>query len=193
MLIEGQGGGSRRRTVEPTQPRQGGTSKRIYRAVALLIAVGVVVQAAALAYLVGGLNRYLTTGRGGSVWETELYSAPDWLDAGVGLPAHLVTVFLVLPILAIVLVVVAFVTRVRGAVTWAAAIFVAVALQVFLDVVGADGPVVGAFKLFDASRKRTLTRTNWGGKNRTHLDIDSGVGIEHTPQGGKSCHVEYAA
>jgi hypothetical protein len=132
--------------VLPSQSRRPGqdrTAQRVYRILAVLIAVGVVVQATALAYFVSGLNRYLTRGHA-VVYQSMLYSATEWLDEGVGVPIHLATVFVVIPALAVLLVLVAFVTRVRGAVTWATIILVTTALQAWLDVVGAERPAGAA-------------------------------------------------
>jgi hypothetical protein len=123
--------------------RQGrGGTRRVYRILAVLIGVGVLVQAAALGSVVSRLHSYLTTGRGGVLWAALVYSVGD--DEGNAFTVDLVTELLVLPALALTLLVVAFLTKVRGATTWAAVVLVAVVARAGLDLVGEAGPAVGA-------------------------------------------------
>ena len=104
-----------------------------YRVIALLIAAGVVLQAAFIAV----------------AWFTVLHDTDsgavfDKNSANWGHIAHTVVGSGIIPLLAIVLLIVSFFARIPGGVKWAAITFGVVALQFGLAAGGYFAPVVGA-------------------------------------------------
>ncbi|GAB1693242.1 hypothetical protein [Krasilnikovia sp. M28-CT-15] len=103
-----------------------------YRVLALLIAVGVVVQAATVAY----------------AWFVVLHDTDsggvfDKNTMNGGHEAHEVIGMMVLPTVAVLLLLVAFFAKVPGGVLWAAITLGVVLLQVVLGTAGAGAPFVG--------------------------------------------------
>ena len=105
-----------------------------YRVLALLIAVGVVVQAAfiALAWF-----QVIKDTEAGGVFDKN--SEGNWAHM-----AHGETGVMVIPVLALALLILSFFARIPGGVKWAAITFGVVALQVLLAFLGFSAPVVGA-------------------------------------------------
>jgi hypothetical protein len=102
------------------------TMKSTYRVLALLIALGVAVQAMSIAlgfFIV--LNDKTTA-------------------ENIGTELHGVVGTMVIPLIALVLLIVSFFAGVAGGVKWAAIVFGLVVLQVLLAFVGAAAPAVGA-------------------------------------------------
>lgn len=108
--------------------------KTAYRSLSMLVALGVVVQAAAIAYAWFAVIKDLD---GGTVLD-ENY------EGNVGHALHGITGMMIIPALGLLLLVVSFFTKVDGAVKWAAAVFGLVVLQVALAFVSFGAPVVGA-------------------------------------------------
>ncbi|GAA1596613.1 hypothetical protein GCM10009789_58240 [Kribbella sancticallisti] len=108
--------------------------KSIYRALAALIAVGVLVQVMAI-----GLG-----------WFTAIKDVDDGLvidknyEGNFGHEVHGIVGMMVIPVLAILLLIVSFFARVAGGVKWAAIVFGVVALQIALAVVSFGVPAIGA-------------------------------------------------
>jgi hypothetical protein len=123
----------------PRRPGNGVGARWTFRVLAAAVALAAAAQAVGLALYIGGLHRFLTTGRGGTLWL-------DILDRAVS-PAELRGFYVVLvtlvalPVLALILWIVAFLTRVPAAPRLAAAILVATVLQPFLF--AADPSVAG--------------------------------------------------
>jgi hypothetical protein len=103
-----------------------------YRVLANLIALGVVIQAAVIAY----------------AW----FDALNVMDDGTvidknydnaGMTSHSVLGTMVIPLIALVLLVLSFFARIPGGVTWAAITFGVMAIQVVLAFVSFSAPIVG--------------------------------------------------
>lgn len=108
--------------------------RSVYRALAGLIALGVLVQAAAIAL----------------AWFTVIQDVDGGLvfdknsDFNVGHMTHTIVGTGVIPLLAILLLIVSFFAKVDGGVKWALSVFGLVALQFGLAVASFSAPVVGA-------------------------------------------------
>jgi hypothetical protein len=105
-----------------------------YRALAGLIALGVVVQAALIAT---AWFQVINDTESGTVFDEN--SEGNWAHAGHGIIG-----MMVLPAIAIVLLIVSFFARVPGGVKWAAITLGVVVLQVVLAFAGFGAPIVGA-------------------------------------------------
>ncbi|NEA34483.1 hypothetical protein [Streptomyces sp. SID13031] len=109
--------------------------KSTYRVLALLIALGVVVQAMSVAL---GWFLVLKDVDGGAVFDKNT-------DFNFGQVTHSIVGIMLIPLLAIVLLIVSFFAGIAGGVKWAAIIFGLVALQIALAFVAWGGiPAVGA-------------------------------------------------
>ncbi|MGA4508156.1 hypothetical protein ACQB6R_03885 [Propionibacteriaceae bacterium G1746] len=103
-----------------------------YKYLAYLVCVLVMVQASSHAFASAGIAKFLENGGTIDVNSTEL---PDFPEA-VGLMIHGINGMMVIPLVALVLLVVSFLTRTRGAVVRAAVVFVLVVVQVTLGLGG---------------------------------------------------------
>jgi Family of unknown function (DUF6220) len=110
-----------------------------YRILAMLIAVGVVVQAATIAVAWFLVSHHVDDG---GVYDRNS-------DNG-GLAAHGTIGMIVLPLLALALLIVSFLARVPGGVTWAAITFGVTVLQILLAFLGNAVPVLGALHAINA-------------------------------------------
>ena len=104
-----------------------------YRVLALLIAAGVVVQAALIA---AGWFQVLHDADSGAVFDEN--TDYNWAQIG-----HSVVGMMVIPLLAIVLLIVSFFARVPGGVKWAAITLGVVALQIVFAFLGFGAPAAG--------------------------------------------------
>jgi hypothetical protein len=108
--------------------------KSTYRVLALLIALGVVVQAMAIALAWFFVMKDVD---GGAVYDKNTdYNFGQILHSTVGL--------MVIPLLALALLIVSFFAGIAGGVKWAAIVFGLVVLQVLLAIVSFGAPAVGA-------------------------------------------------
>lgn len=115
--------------------------RKVFSALAWIIAGGVVVQAAAIAFAFGGvLNR---VSEGGVVDKALLESGGAGGTGELGFWIHGIVGGVVIPLLALALLVVSFFVRARGARLWAALTFGLVALQVALGFSITDVPYLG--------------------------------------------------
>ena len=132
--------------------------KQIYRVVSGLIALGVVVQAASVAYgwfdAINGLDNGLVIDQN--------------YEGNAGHALHGIIGMYVLPLLGLILLIVSFFAAktVPGARTWAGIVFGLIILQVILAFVSFGAPIVGALHgvnalavLGTAARASALTRT----------------------------------
>ena len=107
--------------------------RRLYRALALLIALGVFLQAATIAY--GWFAVLADLEAGGTLTADSELNAGHVLHGTVGM--------MVLPVLALVLFVVSLLAHLPGGVRRAGAVLALVVLQVVLALVSFGAPVVG--------------------------------------------------
>ncbi|MRX44709.1 hypothetical protein [Agromyces kandeliae] len=115
--------------------------QKLYIGLAWTVAGAVVVQAAAIAFAFGGMLNLVS--EGGVVDKALLES---YQAAGVGEPGlmiHGIVGGMVIPLVALVLLIISFFVRVRGAKLWAAITFGLVALQVTLGFSITDVPYLG--------------------------------------------------
>jgi hypothetical protein len=103
-----------------------------YRILAMLIAVGVVVQAAFIAW---GLFAVVHNTDDGEIFDKNTETA--------GLAAHSVVGDSVIPLIALLLLIVSFFARIPGGVKWAAITFGVMVLQVVLAFAGRAVPLIG--------------------------------------------------
>jgi len=115
--------------------------RKVYSALAWIIAGGVVVQAAAIAFAFGGVINRVSNG---DVVDKALLESRTAGGVGEsGFWIHGIVGGMVLPLLALALLVVSFFVRARGAKLWAAITLALVALQVTLGFSIIDVPFLG--------------------------------------------------
>jgi heme A synthase len=116
--------------------------RSVYRVLAYLIAAEVVVQAAALAYAVGGLTHWV--GGGGVLDSATLESDELSFPEIAGFIVHGINGSIVVPTLALLLVISSFFAHVPRGVAWAAAVLGLVVVQIMLGFSIPDVPSLGA-------------------------------------------------
>ena len=113
--------------------------RTVYRILAVVISIGVVVQAAAIAWALFDIENKTDDG---------IFYTKDAGNGGVAL--HSVVGEMIIPILALALLVVAFFARIPGGVRWAAITFGLVVLQVVLGYAGKALPWIGVLHAVNA-------------------------------------------
>ena len=114
-----------------------------YKVLAYLVAAEVAVQAMVIVWGIAGLGKWVD---GGGVFDKaviESEGTPPFPEV-VGIIAHGINGFFVIPGIALLLLIASFFTRVRGAIKWAVIVFVLVILQGQLGGLGHDFPLAGA-------------------------------------------------
>ena len=114
-----------------------------YKVLAYLVAAEVAIQAMLIVWGIAGLGKWVD---GGGVFDKaviESAGAPPFPEV-VGIIAHGINGFFVVPALALLLLIVSFFIRVRGAIKWAVIVFVLVIVQGQLGGLGHDFPLAGA-------------------------------------------------
>ncbi|MEO8518661.1 MAG: DUF6220 domain-containing protein [Dermatophilaceae bacterium] len=116
-----------------------------YRALAYIIAAEVAIQAAAVAYGLFGLGKWIDDG--GTLDKAVFEDESATFTGVVGFAIHGINGTMVIPLLALVLLLLSFFARVPGGAKWAGAIFALVIIQVllgtFAHVVPQLGPLHG--------------------------------------------------
>jgi heme A synthase len=115
--------------------------RRTYSVIAWIIAGGVVVQAASIAFALGGIGRYVQDG--GVIDKALVESRQATFTGDLGFPIHGMVGGMVIPLAAVALLIVAFFVKVRGARLWAAIVLGVVALQITLGYSIVDMPYLG--------------------------------------------------
>jgi hypothetical protein len=103
-----------------------------YRILAMLIAAGVAVQVAVIAW--GFFEVLHQVDKGGTFGKD---------SDTAGMVAHGVIGFMIMPILALLLLIVSFLAKVPGGVMWALIVFGDTILQVLLAIVSGPAPIIG--------------------------------------------------
>jgi hypothetical protein len=111
-----------------------------YRALAYLVALGVMVQAASVAFGFFGLGKYVEDG--GTLDKATLEGDLSFTGA-LGLSVHSIDGSMVIPAIAVLLLVVSFFAKLTGGVRWAGFVFLAVVVQVLLGVFAHVMPALG--------------------------------------------------
>lgn len=109
--------------------------KQTYRVLAGLIALGVLVQAAAIAF--GWFEVINKVDEGSLVFDSDY-------DGNAGHAIHGIVGMNVMPLLGLILLIVSFFAKIPGGVKWAVALFLAIVVQVVLAFVSFGVPAVGA-------------------------------------------------
>ena len=112
-----------------------------YRVLAFIVAALVVVQAAAIAYAVAGLGKWVQDGNtfDKAAFEDENLS----FDGIVGFMIHGLNGMMLIPLVALILLIVSFFAKVPGGVGRAALVLVLVVVQVTLGLFGSEIPILG--------------------------------------------------
>ncbi|NUP60084.1 MAG: hypothetical protein HOQ06_11505 [Pseudarthrobacter sp.] len=115
--------------------------RRIYAVLAWIVAGGVVVQAASIAFALGGMAHYIQDG--GVIDKALVESRQAAFVGDLGFLVHGVVGGMVIPLSALVLMVVAFFVKARGVRLWAGVVLALVALQITLGYSITDMPYLG--------------------------------------------------
>jgi len=120
--------------------------RTLYRVLAGLVAVEVMLQASFIVYGDAGMGKYVDDG--GVIDKAGMEAAFESGDAPfaefIGLLLHGMNGMFVIPLLALGLLVSSFFAKVPGGVKWAAIVFGLVLLQVTLGLLGHSYPIIGA-------------------------------------------------
>ena len=113
--------------------------RAVYRVLAMLIAIGVVIQAAAIAYALFDILHKTDDGQ---------VFTKDSDNAGIAL--HAVVGEMIVPLICLLLLIVSFFAGIPGGVKWAAITFGVMVLQVVLAYVSFPAPIVGTLHAINA-------------------------------------------
>jgi len=117
----------------------------VYRVLAGLVALGVVVQASSMVYAVAGLGKYVDDGGTFDKASGEAMMEGDITFAGAGgFAVHGLNGMMIIPVLALLLLIVSFFAKVPGGILWAGLILLDVIVQVALGLFGHEVPAIGA-------------------------------------------------
>jgi hypothetical protein len=126
--------------------------KSVYRALAYLVALEVVIQAAAIAFALAGLGKWIS--EGGVLDAAAMESESTDFTGVVGFMIHGINGQMILPLIALLLLISSFFAKIPGGVLWAGLVLLTVVVQVLLGIFGHGTPVLGmvhgavAFVLF---------------------------------------------
>ena len=113
-----------------------------YKVLAYLVAAEVAVQAMVMVWAIAGLTKWVD---GGGVFDKAVIeSQVTPFPEVAGILVHGINGMFVVPALALLLLIVSFFTKVRGAIKWALVVFVLVVVQTQLGFLGHDFPLAGA-------------------------------------------------
>jgi hypothetical protein len=113
-----------------------------YKVLAYLLAAEVAVQAMVIVWFIAGLGKWVESG--GVLDKAAMESEGTPFPQVVGMMAHINNGFFVIPGLALLLLIISFFTKVRGAIKWAVIVFVLVVVQVMLGILGHEFTLGGA-------------------------------------------------
>jgi hypothetical protein len=116
--------------------------RSVYRVLAYVIAALVVVQAAAIAFAVFGLTKWVDDG--GTLNKAAMESDDTEFTGVVGFMIHGMNGMMLIPLVALVLLIVSFFAKVPGGVKWAGFVLLSVVVQVLLGMFAHDAPALGA-------------------------------------------------
>jgi hypothetical protein len=113
-----------------------------YKVLAYLVAAEVAVQAMVVVWFIAGLGKWVEGG--GVLDKAAMESEGTPFPQVAGIIAHGINGFFVIPGLTLLLLIISFFTKVRGAIKWAVIVFVLVVVQSQLGGLGHDFPLAGA-------------------------------------------------
>lgn len=105
--------------------------KRVYRVLALLVALGVVVQAASIAYAVFGLSKWIDSG---GTLDKSVFESGASVGGETGFAWHGIGGSMVLPVIVLLFLISSFFAKIPGGITWALIVFVVTVIQVALGI-----------------------------------------------------------
>lgn len=123
--------------------------RKAYKVLAYLLAAQVVVQAMAIAFALAGLSYYVLED-GGVINKQGIESRELEFTGVLGFPIHGMNGMMIIPLLALLLLVVSFFTRLPGATRRALVLVGLVALQVFLGLFTHQTPYAGPLHALNA-------------------------------------------
>ncbi|GAA0926643.1 hypothetical protein [Pseudonocardia zijingensis] len=115
--------------------------KSVYRVLAYLVALEVVVQAAAIAFAVAGLGAWIS--QGGVLDAAAMESESTEFTGVAGFMVHGINGQMILPLIALLLLLSSFFAGIPGGVLWAGLVLLTVVVQVLLGIFGHGAPVLG--------------------------------------------------
>jgi hypothetical protein len=115
--------------------------KQVYRVLAYLIAAGVVLQAAAIAYAVFGMFEWVSAG--GTLDKALIESENPQIGGIAGFNLHQLVGVNILPLLALLFLISSFVARIPGGIKWALIVFAATLAQGLLGIFAHHSSAVG--------------------------------------------------
>lgn len=128
---------------------------KVYRFLAYLITVEVIVQAASIALALYGLGKWVDD-EGGVLNKAVLDEGPEFTGV-VGFPIHGINGMMIIPLLALLLLITSFFAKIAGGTKWALLVLLLVVVQVALGLIGHSvvwlGPLhaINAFLLMGAA------------------------------------------
>jgi uncharacterized sodium:solute symporter family permease YidK len=123
--------------------------RNVYRVLAYLLAVEVVVQAMAIAYAIAGLGHWVEEDGGVLNKQVIDSDSPDFQGVG-GFATHGINGTTIIPLIIILLLIVSFFAKIPGGVRKAAILFGLVVLQVFLGIFSHSIPFVIVLHVLNA-------------------------------------------
>ena len=115
--------------------------KSVYRALAYLVALEVVIQAAAIAFALVGLGKWIS--EGGVLDAAAMESESTEFTGVVGFMIHGINGQMIVPLIALLLLISSFFAKIPGGVLWAGLVLLTVVVQVLLGMFGHGVPVLG--------------------------------------------------
>jgi hypothetical protein len=116
--------------------------KTTYRIFAYLICLGVVLQAASIAFGFFGIGRWVVAGN--TLDRYTFLDNSSQLGGYAGLAFHYVVGQAIMPLLGLVLLICSFFTRARNAALWASAVVVSIIVEIVLGLAAFHGAAAGA-------------------------------------------------
>ena len=112
--------------------------RTVYKVLAYLVAAEVAIQALVVVWAVFGLFKWVDGGGvlDKAVIEGIIFGGASPFTEVLGITMHGINGVLVVPLLALLLLIVSFFTKVRGATKWAVIVFALVVVQVMLGILG---------------------------------------------------------
>jgi hypothetical protein len=116
--------------------------RNAYKVFAYIVAAEVAIQAMVMVWAIAGLVKWVD---GGGVFDKSIMESEATPFTEVfGIIVHAINGTFVIPALALVLLILSFFTKVRGAIKWAAIVFVLVVAQGQIGYLGHEFPFAGA-------------------------------------------------
>lgn len=115
--------------------------KQLYRGLAYLIAAGVVLQAAAIAYAVFGMFEWVSAG--GTIDKSLIESESPKIGGIAGFNLHQLVGVSFLPLLALLFLISSFFARIPGGIRWGLIVFATTLAQSLLGILAHENSAVG--------------------------------------------------